>query len=311
MNNKENNFVSAVVYLHKGETNSHSFLNMIDFVLEENFEKYEIICVDDGVEENVIEDVRKFKQENESAIVSIVRMGFQHGLEASMNAGIDLSIGDFVFEFDSCFVDYDKELIMSVYYKALEGFDIVAATPPRKQSKASSRLFYSVYNHFSESDKKIMTERFQIISRRAINRVSAYSKTIPYRKAVYASSGLNVCYMEYKIRRSVDTGVKFDDEEKENTAIDALILFTNLAYRVSVFISIVMAIFMIAAGTYTVAAYFGTDRPVEGWAPIMGLVAAGFFAIFVILTIMIKYLDVLLRLVFKKQKYLISSIEKL
>ena len=305
MNNKESNFVSAVVYLHKGETNAYGFLDMMNFVLKENFEKYEIICVDDEVEESVIEDVRRFKSENENTIVSIIRMGFQHGLEAAMNAGIDLSIGDFVFEFDSCFVDYEKELIMSVYYKALEG------TPPRRQSKLSSRFFYNVYNYFSESDKKLATERFQVISRRAINRVSSYSKTIPYRKAVYASSGLKVYYMDYKPLETLGTGVKFDDEEKENTAIDALVLFTNLAYRVSMLISIVMALFMIAAGAYTVAAYFGTNRPVEGWAPIMGLVAAGFFATFVILTIVIKYLDVLLRLVFKKQKYLISSIEKL
>lgn len=311
MNNKESNFVSAVVYLHKGETNTYRFLNMIGGVLSDNFKKYEIICVNDETDETVIRDVHRFKTENEEAIVSIIKMGFQHGLEASMNAGIDLSIGDFVFEFDSCYVDYDSELIMSVYRKALEGFDIVVATPPQKESKISSRIFYGVYNHFSNGDLKLMTERFQIISRRAINRVSAYSKTIPYRKAVYASSGLNVYNMSYNITDVPITGVKFDDEEKGNTAVDSLILFTNLAYKVSMIISIIMAAFMIVAGTYTVVAYFGINKPVEGWAPIMGLVAAGFFATFVILTIIIKYLDLLLRLVFKKQKYLISSIEKL
>ncbi len=227
-----------------------------------------------------------------------------------MNAGIDLSIGDFVLEFDSCYIDYKEELIMQVYRKALEGFDIVTATPPQSQSKISSRLFYGIYNHFSDSDEKIMTERFQIISRRAINRVSAYSKTIPYRKAVYASSGLSLYNMQYEIAEQ-KSGIRFDDEEKGNTAIDSLILFTNLSYKVSMIISVIMAVFMIAAGTYTVVAYFGINKPVEGWAPIMGLIAAGFFATFIILTIIIKYLDVLLRLVFKKQKYLVSSIEKL
>lgn len=310
MNNKESNFISAVVYLHKGETNTLRFLNMISSVLTDNFKKYEIICVNDGTDEKVIDEVRKFKSENEEAIVSIIKMGFQHGLEASMNAGIDLSIGDFVLEFDSCYIDYKEELIMQVYRKALEGFDIVTATPPQSQSKISSRLFYGIYNHFSDSDEKIMTERFQIISRRAINRVSAYSKTIPYRKAVYASSGLSLYNMQYEIAEQ-KSGIRFDDEEKGNTAIDSLILFTNLSYKVSMIISVIMAVFMIAAGTYTVVAYFGINKPVEGWAPIMGLIAAGFFATFIILTIIIKYLDVLLRLVFKKQKYLVSSIEKL
>ena len=116
--------------------------------------------------------------------------------------------------------------------------------------------------------------------------------------------------MQYEIAEQ-KSGIQFDDDEKGNTAIDSLILFTNLSYKVSMIISVIMAIFMIAAGTYTVVAYFGINKPVEGWAPIMGLIAAGFFATFIILTIIIKYLDVLLRLVFKKQKYLVSSIEKL
>jgi len=313
MNQKENNFVSAVIYLREGgeETYSGHFLNMVNTTLAENFKKYEIICVNDGADETVVEEIHKFKSEHKEVIVSMIRMGFRHGLEASMNAGIDLSIGDFVFEFDSCYVDYDRTLIMDVYRKALEGFDIVAATPPQRQSRLSSRLFYGIYNAFSDSNIKLMTERFQIISRRAVNRVSAYSKTIPYRKAVYASSGLNIYNMEYSTTDVQMSGVKSDDEEKGNTAIDSLILFTNLAYKVSVTISILMAVFMIAAGTYTVVAYFGADKPIEGWAPIMGLIAAAFLAIFIILTIIIKYLDVLLRLVFRKQKYLISSIEKL
>lgn len=310
MNNKESNFISAVVYLHNGETNTFVFLNMINSVLADNFKKYEIICVSDGANEAVLDEVRKFKAENIGTIVSVVKMGFQHGIEAAMNAGIDLSIGDFVFEFDSCYIDYGKELVMQVYRKALEGFDIVTAVPPKKQSKVSSRMFYSIFNHFSDCEEELMTERFLVISRRAINRVSAYSKTIPYRKAVYASCGLSLYNMEYHVAKQC-SGVKANDEEKGNTAIDSLILFTNVSYKVSIVISVIMAIFMIVAGTYTVVSYFGTNKPVAGWAPIMGLVAAGFFAIFVILTIIIKYMDVLLRLVFKKQKYLVSTIEKL
>lgn len=311
MSNKESNFVSAVVYLHREETNAYGFLQMIFRVLEESFKKFEIICVDDDAKESVVGDVRRFKEEHKDAIVSIVKMGFLHGLEASMNAGIDLAIGDFVFEFDSCYVDYDENLITSIYQKSLEGYDIVAATPPQRQSKLSSRVFYSIFNHFSDSKEKLMTERFRIISRRAINRVSSYSKTIPYRKAVYASGGLSIFSLNYEPIKVPESGIRFDDEGKNETAVDALILFTNLAYKVSMFISVVMALFMIVSGTYTVIVYFGADKPVEGWAPIMGLVSAGFLATFIILTIIIKYLDVFLKLTFKKQKYLISSIEKL
>lgn len=311
MENKESNFVSAVVYLHEGERHVYEFLQMLGSVLEANFNKYELICVNDDAGSEVLDGVYRYKKEKEQAIVSIIQMGFFHGLEASMNAGIDLSIGDFVFEFDSCYADYDKELIMDVYHKALNGFDIVAALPPKNQSRLSSRAFYAVYNCFSHGEGKLATQRFQIISRRAINRTLAYSKTIPFRKAVYASCGLKIYDMDYVPKTQGVTGTRLEDAQKKNTAVDALILFTDLAYKVSISLSILMAVLMVIAGIYVIVVYLGVNKPVEGWTAIMLLMSAGFFATFLLLTIAIKYLDVLLRLVFKRQKYLIASIEKL
>ena len=101
------------------------------------------------------------------------------------------------------------------------------------------------------------------------------------------------------------------NSHRENLAIDSLILFTNVAYKISLILSVVMIMFTFLTGIYTVLVYFSQNRPVAGWTPIMGLISVGFFGVFLILTLIIKYLDLILRLVFKKQKYLISSIEKL
>lgn len=311
MDNKESNFVSAVVYLHRGERHAYDFLKMLGNVLEDNFQKHEIICVNDDADNITLDGVYRYKEENEQAIISIIQMGFFHGLEASMNAGIDLSIGDFVFEFDSCYVDYEKELVMDVYRKALEGYDIVTALPPKSQSRLTSRAFYAVYNCFSHGEGKLATQRFQIISRRAVNRTSAYSKTIPFRKAVYVSCGLKIYDMDYVPQTDHVIGTAFADAQKKDTAIDALILFTDLAYKVSISLSVLMAVLMVCAGIYVIVVYLGVNKPVEGWTAIMLLMSAGFFATFLLLTIAIKYLDVLLRLVFKRQKYLVASIEKL
>lgn len=68
---------------------------------------------------------------------------------------------------------------------------------------------------------------------------------------------------------------------------------------------------MLVAGIYTCITYFGQQRPVEGWAPLMGMLSVGFFGIFLVLTLVIKYLDVILKLIFQRQKYMVSSIEKI
>lgn len=43
----------------------------------------------------------------------------------------------------------------------------------------------------------------------------------------------------------------------------------------------------------------------------MGFLALGFFGVFALLTIILKYLSVLLNLIYKHQRYLVSDIEKI
>ena len=180
MDNKESNFVSAVVYLHSEDDNTYGFLQMLNTVLSENFKAYELILVDDNVAVSIIENIRRFKNDNPHVICSIISMGFKHGLEASMNAGVDLAIGDFVFEFDSCYIDYPRDLIMEIYKISLrENFDIVCASPYK--TRLSSKFFYAIYNKYSKATTPIATERFQVLSRRALNRIYSYNLPIYFR----------------------------------------------------------------------------------------------------------------------------------
>ncbi len=307
---KENNFVSAAVYLDNSSDNIYEFLKMANDVFKRKFKKWEFICIGAGLENGVLERIKKFNQENKDATVSLIDMGFPQGLEAAMNAGTDLAIGDYIYEFDTCMFDYDPELILKVYEKAISGYDIAAAVPSKQNNKQSSKIFYNIYNHFSRTKEKIGPERFRILSRRAVNRTCSYGRLIPYRKAVYASSGLRMANLEYDTIGTKNK-IRCKNSEKMNTAIDALVIFTDLAYKFSLCISILMAMFMMFAGVYTVIVYFGMNKPVEGWAPLMGMISLAFFSVFIILTIIIKYLDILLKLVFKRQKYLISSVERL
>ena len=130
------------------------------------------------------------------------------------------------------------------------------------------------------------------------------------RKALYATSGLKPGFITYD--NSVKENYYSSEERKEriNTATDTLILFTNVAYKISLCFCAIMLIFMLIAGVYTIAVYLGQRKPVEGWTPLMGLMSAGFLGIFLVLAVIIKYLDVALKLLFQKQQYMVASIEK-
>lgn len=306
--NKEKNFISAVLYVRNNEIQIVDTLRKINKVLNDNFEKYEIICVNDYSTDKIVERIRDFSNNVKGAVISILNMSYYQGIELSMNAGVDLAIGDFVFEFDNIDMDYSIETIMEVYYQSLKGFDIVSATP-QKPMRKTSKLFYDVFNGYSNNPNKLKTETFRILSRRAINRVQSMNKTIPYRKAIYANCGLKIDTVYYKSNMKNNTH-RDDGDIRKNIAIESLILFTDIAYKASIFMTFLMMIGIVLVGIYTVIVFI-SQQPVAGWTTTMLFLSVGFFGVFAILAVVIKYLSIIVDLIFKKQKYMIESIEKI
>lgn len=308
---KESNFLSAVIYVHDNGQSIYQFLEHINKVLLNNFQHYEILCIDDDCEDQSVSEVRRFAKMNEGVSISIVHMSFYHGLEKSMNAGIDLSIGDFVLEFDCPVLNFEDSLIMEVYTKSTnEGYDVVNAVP-KNATKTSSAIFYRLFNKFSQTQCDIQTDSFRITSRRMINRVKSASITTPYRKVLYAQSGLKQANCMYEPIKGIEvTDTAEARKTKRSLAIDSFVLFTDFAYKGTMFLTIMMLLFAMFAAIYTTVVFL-TQRPQAGWTTTMLFLSVSFFALFAVLTIMLKYLSIIMELIFKKSKYLFEEIEKL
>ena len=104
---------------------------------------------------------------------------------------------------------------------------------------------------------------------------------------------------------------KYENRNRADTAVDALILFTDAVTKLALFISICFLVVSLLIGIYAFYVYFFGRRPVEGWTPMMLFLSLGFLGVFFVLTIVLKYLSLLINLVFKRRQYLIKGIEKL
>ena len=307
---KEKNFVSAVVYCYNDAACIGPFIQRLDAILGDNFLKYEIIIVNDASDDDSVRLVRECAHQiNEGAqehAITLLNMSYRQGLEASMSAGVHLAIGDFVFEFDSLSDDYDMGLLMDVYRHALNGYDIVSARSARK-SRWISRRFYSLFNRYAGLQHAIGTESFRIVSRRAINRIHAMTQSIPYRKAAYANCGLAWDCISYQPVKLVEKK-RYSDSRK--VAVEALLLYTDVVVRATIGLAIFMMAVSMAVGLYAVI-YRLLRNPVEGWTTTIFFMSFGFSGLFLILAMIIRYIQTLLRLNFRKKDYLFESIEKL
>ncbi|MBE5864681.1 MAG: glycosyltransferase [Lachnospiraceae bacterium] len=309
---KEKNFVSCVVYLHNDGAVVKDFMRSICNVMNANFEKFEIVCVNDGCTDDTVEQLNAFLEEGQQArSVSLINLSFYQGVETAMNAGSDLAVGDFLFEFDQCNMDFDEEMIMQVYRRALEGYDVVSASPKRGVA-LTSKVFYGLYNWSTGNRYKIRQERFRIVSRRAINRVNQMNIYVPYRKAMYMNCGLKTDTLIYDNKNTARRNRNREERgSRSGLAVDTLVIFTDVLEKFSMFVSAVLLGFLLLMFGWIVYSVFSEVRPVEGWLSLMALMSFGFFMLSVLMTLIFKYLSIILNMSFKRQRYVIEGVEKL
>ena len=298
-------FASAVVYAHNDAATITRFITDLNEYLRTTFTSHEIICINDASTDGTAQAIKNAAHEIGCNSITTIHFNHRLGPELAMQAGVELSIGDFVYEFDSAIMNFNQSTLADAYEKASEGYDIVGVSPDGKP-KLSSRLFYKAMGPVGNSDDLMCTESFRLLSRRAINRVKDMCQVTPYRKAVYASSGLRyatIFFAPSSTRKLQDKAYRTD------TAINALLLFTRIGYRISIGLALFMmavALFMII---YSFACYFA-GITISGWMTTILFLSFAFLGLFGILAIVIKYLQLIVNLVFKKKSFSYENIER-
>lgn len=306
---KDNNFISVVVYMRNCEGTIESFIKTVDTILSAAFKSYEFILVDDCSNDCSINKVNELTG-SITGNISLIKMSYYHGLESSLCAGVDFAIGDFVYEFDTTCINYDASLILQAYNTALTGYDVVAASDCHR-SRSTSTLFYTLLSRVSYKKMKLTSETFRLVSRRAINRTTKNENRLEYRKALYHYSGLESKILYYEPINNIIPKNKLSFRQRRNLAYDVLINHSDIGIRIAGFISIIFLLFAIVAVVYTIVMYLTLESIQPGWATTMFFLSVSFGGLFFILFVISKYLTNILIEVRKAPLYVYKSIERL
>lgn len=310
---RESNFISVVVYLQGSQEGLSVFLDDLVKTMDDSFSAWELICVNDACSEDVKRELDRFTAGHRSVGVSVVNLHSFHGIERAMRAGVDLAIGDFVCEVDYWGDGFSAQDILRAYRKALEGYDVVGCSVA-DSGRRDSRFFYRLFNSAADLPLDIRTESFRVLSRRLIHRIKNSSASIPYRKAAYASCGLPAAFIEVeRVDSNSARGTRGYDKGnrrfRRDLAVDALILFTKTGYRIALGASLTMMAIALLGLIYSLVSYVN-GVAVSGWTTTILFMAVSFFGLFGLMAIVIKYLQILVDLSFKKAEYEYSSIER-
>ena len=194
---------------------------------------------------------------------------------------------------------------MEMYKKSQDGYDFVFLTP--KKLRKSSKIFYNILNKYFKNsfNEDISSSVMTLSSRRGQNKVAEVGKRIINRNVAYVLSGLKsssiVVDMNYKNNRGLSENLML--------MFDTLIYYTD---AIMLFTQRLAFVFFALFGLGVIYSLITriVRETVEGWASLFIVLSLGFFGIFLILSIIIRYLHHILQNSLNSKDYIYRSVNK-
>ena len=308
VNNKDKKFISIIIHLKENKNQLIYFLAQLEKIFSEHFESYEYIIVNNSLEYDLTLLLTKEEINKINGSINIINLSWTHNIEDAMRAGIEMSIGDFVFEFDTLYIDFNLSLIMEVYNTSINGYDMVAAVSSKTKS-SSSKLFYNTLSKFS-NHIELTTETFRVVSRRMLNKIAMTKEAFRYRKINYHYSGLQSKVIVYDSIQSIKNNNNFSFSDKLSLASNILVYYSNVGTKISLILSLFFLLVSILVGIYAIVSFIVLKENIqEGWTTIMLFLSISFAGLFGILAVISKYMEVLLKEIKINSSYTYKSIE--
>lgn len=266
--------LSIVVPSYNEEKNIDYLYNRLHDILITITDKYEIIFVNDGSKDNTLDKMKNLCSKDSR--VKLIDFSRNFGHEMANTAGLNYASGNAVVIMDADLQD-PPELIKDMYYKYLEGYDLVYAKRINRQKetlmkKTTSKLFYRFLRYFSDTEIPLDTGDYRLMSRRVVNEFNKLKEHNRFFRGLTHWVGFNVTYVEFDRlpRNAGETNYNFTQLIK--LALDAVLSFSYKPLRIFNTIGFTMALFSFISIIYWVTFKITTGKPVAGWTSLVTII---------------------------------------
>lgn len=207
--------------------------------LEKGYD-YELILINDGSSDQTIEEIKKVAALDRH--VRYISFSRNFGKEAAMLAGLSYCSGDYAIIMDSD-LQHPPELIPRMIDLCTDGYDQVIAKRTRSGDKPGrtflSRLYYRLVNHFMDVKLEDGVGDFRLLSRRAINALTAMKEYTRFSKGLFAWIGFKSITIDYENVQRESGETKWTLKSLLSYAADGIMSFNDKPLRVSFYLGAV------------------------------------------------------------------------
>ena len=233
-------------------------------------EDYEIIMVNDGCTKSSWSVIKKLNTLNHK--VKGINLSRNFGQHYAITAGLDYAQGDWIIVMD-CDLQDKPEEITKLYNKAIKGYDIVFGRRSDRQDnffkKFSSKIFYKVYNYFTENTFDSTIANFSIISKKVLK---AHSRLREQNRSYYLFLnwlGFKKAYINVDHAKRPEGKSSYTISKLFDLALDSILAHSNKPLKLLIKIGLTFSFFSFSYGMWLIIKYLIYSVPVTGWTSMM------------------------------------------
>jgi len=233
-------------------------------------EDFEIIFVNDASPDNAWDTIKELVAKDNR--VKGINLSRNFGQHKAIAAGLAHAQGDWVVVMDCDLQDQPEEII-KLYNKAQEGYDVVFGRRVIRNDsffkKLGSKIFYKIYNYFTETNIDNSVANFSIISNQVLQELQKFreqNRSYPLFVNWLGFRRINI-HINHSKREDGKSSYTF--QKLMNLAIDSIVSQSNKPLRLSIKFGFMLSFLSIFYGIWLILRYFTQSIPVEGWTSVM------------------------------------------
>lgn len=257
--------ISVVIPFHNEADNIAPLLERLVPVLNALSPSWEIICVDDGSEDETFFALRTAHLSDSR--IRIVKLSRNFGKEAAISAGLRVAAGEHVFLMDAD-LQHPPETLPEMMAIQASGIDVVYGLRRSRQTEGRLRsglssLFYRVFSGAADVRLPADAGDFRLMSRRVVDALNALPEQSRFMKGLYAWVGFSQQAVPYDVAKRASGRSKWSLPKLFSYAWNGIVSFSALPLRLWSLIGICIAacalVYAVWIGVSTLV--FGRDVP--------------------------------------------------
>ena len=265
---------SIIVPVYCNQGMLKNFMEQIkDSVISKNTElTCEVIFVDDGSEDNSLDELIEIYEANTS-IVKIIKLTRNFGQAHALMAGFEYAKGKCAVA-----ISADGQDPVDLINQMLKGhfedsFEIVICVRKGRDESfyrvLTSRIFYFLMKILAFPNMPLGGFDFMLLGRKALNNILAYQESHPFLQGQILSLGYRIKFLDYqRLERKIGKS-RWTFGKKLTYLLDGILNYSFLPIRLMSGIGIIVALLGLLYAIIILVEKFIGNIPVTGWAPLM------------------------------------------